>query len=403
MRFARTTGVPCMGMTARFHKSWADFGGLKPYAALEYETSQMIALGAVCSVGDQMHPRGTLDRGAYELIGKVYARIEAREPWTAGRKARFRRSACFRNPWRIAHQRKPPRYADEGAARMMMHLHHQFDMIDAQSDMNDYEMLVLPDRVALDVGMIKRLSEFVKKGGALLASGFSGVSEDGHELLLRELPIRPMGVSPFQTTYIRFGKTISCQVPPSDHVMYERGLRVMPANGGAGVATVVEPYFDRSWRHFSSHFQTPPQKASKYSAAVIRHRIAYIAYPVFGAFHQHGNLPFKLLVRNIIDQLLPEPLLRIGAPSSTEATMMWQKNRTIVHVLQYTPQRRTPKLDIVEEIVPLFDVPLSVKLPKVPKRVYLAPEIIELPFEHLRGRINLRVPRVDGHAMVVFE
>ena len=46
--------------------------------------------------------------------------------------------------------------------------------------------------------------------------------------------------------------------------------------------------------------------------------------------------------------------------------MMRQKNRTIVHILQYTPQRRTPKLDIVEEIVPLFDVPLSVKLPKVP-------------------------------------
>ena len=25
--FARTLGIPYMGMTARFHKSWADFGG----------------------------------------------------------------------------------------------------------------------------------------------------------------------------------------------------------------------------------------------------------------------------------------------------------------------------------------------------------------------------------------
>jgi hypothetical protein len=108
-------------------------------------------------------------------------------------------------------------------------------------------------------------------------------------------------------------------------------------------------------------------------------------------------------VRNIVSRLLPEPLLRIDAPSSTEATMMRQKNRTIVHILQYTPQRRTQKLDLLEDIVPIFDVPLSVKLAKAPKRVYLAPEEATLPFEYLRGRVNLRVPRVDGHAMVVFE
>jgi hypothetical protein len=136
---------------------------------------------------------------------------------------------------------------------------------------------------------------------------------------------------------------------------------------------------------------------------VIKGRVAHIAYPIFTAFHNHGNIPFKLLVRNILNLLLPEPLLRIDAPSSTEATMTRQKGRTIVHILQYAPQRRTQKLDLLEDIVPIFDVPLSVKLPKSPKRVYLAPEETTLPFEYLRGRVNLRVPRVDGHAMVVFE
>ena len=54
VRYARTFSKPVLGMTARFHKSWADFGGLKPYAALEFETSQMMAHGARCSVGDQL-------------------------------------------------------------------------------------------------------------------------------------------------------------------------------------------------------------------------------------------------------------------------------------------------------------------------------------------------------------
>src|SRR5207248_9001590 len=84
VRFARTFGRPYLGMTARFHKSWADFGGLKPRAALEYETAQMMAHGAQCSIGDQLHPRGTLDAAAYELIGRIYERVEACEPWLRG-------------------------------------------------------------------------------------------------------------------------------------------------------------------------------------------------------------------------------------------------------------------------------------------------------------------------------
>ncbi len=60
-------------MTARFHRNWADFGGLKPRAALQYETSQMMAHGAGCSIGDQMHPSGKLDPAAFELIGDAYS------------------------------------------------------------------------------------------------------------------------------------------------------------------------------------------------------------------------------------------------------------------------------------------------------------------------------------------
>lgn len=78
MRYARPLGKPCMGMTARFHKGWADFGGLKPYPALLYEVCQMLAHGTQCSIGDQMHPRGRLDAAAYDLIGKAYAHAEAR-------------------------------------------------------------------------------------------------------------------------------------------------------------------------------------------------------------------------------------------------------------------------------------------------------------------------------------
>jgi hypothetical protein len=242
----------------------------------------------------------------------------------------------------------------------------------------------------------------LKKGGAILATGYAGLSNDGSAVTFKELGITAEGKSPYTVTYLRFGE-IGDGVPKSDHVMYEPGLRVKPQKGTTGFGQVVEPYFERAWDHFCSHNQTPGAKATQYPIATLKGRVAYVPFPIFGAFSQHGNYPCRVLVKNLIDRLLPQPLLRVDAPTSTEATVMRQMNRTIVHLLQYCPERRTGKLDLVEDIVPLYDVPMSLKLAKKPKRVYSAPEEEEIPFDYSEGRVNLLVPEVEGHAMVVFE
>jgi len=151
VRFARTFDRPYLGMTARFHKSWADFGGLKPYAALEYETAQMIANGARCSIGDQMHPRGTLDRAAYENIGRVYARVTAREPWLHDAEV-VTQIAVLQPPERkVGQAARPPVGAGEGAVRMLTHLKHQFDLV-STIDVGRYELVIQSVVVPDDLG-----------------------------------------------------------------------------------------------------------------------------------------------------------------------------------------------------------------------------------------------------------
>lgn len=398
VRFARTFNREYMGMTARFHKSWADFGGLKPYPALEYETSQMIAHGAKCSIGDQLHPRGTLDPAAYDLIGRAYARIEAAEPYTQDAKpvtqiGLFQTSSAYFSTG-----------TDDGAVRMLTQLKHQFDVVVPDSKLDRYELLILPEGMQVDQKLGRRLDQYLKAGGSVLACGATGLNADSTALTWKSLPIHAHGSSPYQTTYIRFGQEIAQGVPPTDHVMYERGLRVTAAKGATVVARVVEPYFDRTWQHFSSHFQTPPDKLSKFAAAVLSGRVGYIAYPIFSAFANHGNLPYRMLVQNMIHQLMGEPLLQVQGPSSLEATVMRQPSgRTIVHLLNYCPERRTPTLDIVEDIVPLFEVRMNLKLSKKPKRVHLAPQEVPLDFEYANGRVKVCVPKVEGHQMIAIE
>jgi hypothetical protein len=191
--------------------------------------------------------------------------------------------------------------------------------------------------------------------------------------------------------------------------MYERGVRVTPTAGARSVAKVVDPYFQRAWDHFSSHNQTPPDRASRYAAAVLGKGVAYVAYPVFAAFATHGNVPYRQLVGNLIARLLPDPLIRVDGPSGLEVTVSRQARgsdhpaRSIVHLLYYTPERRARDLDLVEDIVPLHDLTVSLRCAKRPRRVYTAPDEVEIPFEYANGRANVCVPTVAGHAMVVLD
>jgi len=401
VRFARHFDRPYMGMTARFHKSWADFGGLKPYAALEYETSQMMAHGAKCSIGDQLHPRGTLDPAAYDLIGQVYARVAAREPWLVDTTA-VTQVGLFQAPAENIRTIQTGG-VDEGATRMLTQLRCQFDVVRPESAWEKYETLVMPDGIPVDEKMAARLKAYLKRGGKLLATGTSAMDAEGTKLDLPELGVKPQGLSPYTVTYIRFGKEIAAGVPPTDHVMYDQGVRVLAAAGTKVLARVVEPYFERAWNHFCSHNQTPGDKVTPYAAATLKGGAACIPLPIFGAFARHGNYPYRLLVQKMLDLLLPEPILKVDGPTGMETSVMRQGRRTIVHLLYYAAERRAQNLDIIEDIVPLANVAVALKLAKPPREAYLAPSRQPLSFEYSDGYARVTVPEVRGHEMVVFE
>jgi hypothetical protein len=402
VRYARTFPKPYMGMTGRFHRTWGDFGGLKPYPALEYETSQMIAHGARCSVGDQLPPRGQLDPASYELIGKAYQRVKEREPWLEGA-VPHSQVGLFQLPTSALQTTLNTSKSDEGAVRMLTQLKVQFDVVQKTSELERYDLLVLPDALPLEADLVKRLQAYLEKGGKILATGTSGLSPDGKQLILPEIGIEPLGFSPFSVTYIRFGEALGTGVPQTDHVVYEAGVRATPAAGTQVLAQVVEPYFERTWEHFCSHNQTPPAELTPYLAASLHGSVAYLSYTIFRLFALYGNQSHRWLVGNVMDLLLPEPLLKVKGPTGLETSLMEQEGRQIVHLLFYTPERRTPNLDLIEDIIPLYHLPLELKTDRQPARVYLAPEMTPLEFEYSGGYARTVVSEVNGHAMVVFE
>lgn len=403
VRYARNLGLDHLGMTGKFHKTWAGFGEYKNQAALEYECFTSLAEGSKVSIGDQLHPDGVLNPATYELIGAVYSQVEAKEPWCAGARA-VTEIALF-NPEAVGVADGRVDTSSGGALHMLLEGHHQFDIVDAEMDWTRYKVLILPDKIPLEETLAQRVRAYLDGGGKVIASHLSGLAAGSDEFALPELGVRYLAPARYSPDYLVPGPEIGEGILKAEHVMYERGLEVEPLPGADVLARVWHPYFDRTWEHFCSHRHTPVAGESPFPAVVATANTAYFVHPIFASLMRHGVTTYKKLFLNVLRRFVNEPLVRTSAPSTARITLLRQETpaRTVAHVLHYIPEQRYRDIQIVEDVIPLFSVELSVRLDRQPGRVYLAPVGTDLQSSWAAGRCRVTIPEVRGHAMVVFE
>lgn len=402
-RYARRLGVETVGMTGRFHTWWGDFHSFKNPAALEFECLRMLALGAKCSVGDQLHPTGKICQQTYRLIGSVYEKVEALEPWCEGVQPMAEIGVMTPEEFRPPDLGRVERIA-ASATRLLQELRHQFDVIDSKSDFSRYKLLILPDEIPLDGELTARLGDFLANGGALIASYRSGLRPEGGAFALPQLGVSLAGEAPYSPDFILPAR-LSRSLPDEPHVMYLKALAAEPTKGSEVLCPVVRPYFNRTYQHFCSHQHTPAEALADYPGVVRNGNCIYFAHPLFALYDQYAPLWCKKLLAEAIDLLLPEPLLRAVAPSTAVFTLNRQpsKNRMILHVLHYIPERRAALLETIEDVIPIQELPVSLKIEQQVLAVQLVPQQQPLEFRRVAGRVEFTLPKVEGHQAVAIE
>ncbi len=395
-RYFRNFGKQTMGMTARFHRTWGDFGGLKNQAALEFECFSMLAGGARCSVGDQLHPRGQLDQAVYDLIGPVYESVERKEPWCDG--------ARHLAPIAIM---RDDRMGDGvgGAVRALLECHEMFDVVDPDGDLASYEMLLVPDGLRVGEAIKGRLRRFVEKGGNLIICGESGLAPGEDRFAMSEIGVRHEKPAEYDPNFIcGLSEDFSEGIREFHYMMYEGGQYVEARPGSEVHARIGEPYFNRNWEHFCSHGPTPFDSESDRPAIVRNGNVIYFAHPIFRLYADQGARVYRQLIHNAICLLRSQPLLIDDLPSTARVGLLRQEDpeRMILHVLNYVAERRTD-LDVIEEAQTVVEAELAVRTEYQPEEVYLAPEREPVAFEFADGFTRVNIPRIDGHTMIVFE
>ncbi|MNL54578.1 hypothetical protein D3C87_1779190 [compost metagenome] len=79
------------------------------------------------------------------------------------------------------------------------------------------------------------------------------------------------------------------------------------------------------------------------------------------------------------------------------------EKRLVNHLLYASPVRRGENIEVIEDIIPLYDVQVSVRTEGRVQNVYLAPQMTPLNFSREEQIVHYTVPVLECHQMVVLD
>ncbi|OGV40247.1 MAG: hypothetical protein A2020_09940 [Lentisphaerae bacterium GWF2_45_14] len=408
-RYARNLGKPILNMTGRFHESWGDFGGLRTEASLEYDCINGIANCMRTTIGDHFHPRGDINYPMFELIKKIYGRLQKLEPWIENARALVDIAVIApENSFSLYHKSSGEKqHSLRGITRMLNELKYQFDILSVSQDFSTYKMIILPDCVTLKGELLQRVKNYEKNGGSIISSAWSGLDESRENFAMEEWGLNFKGDSPYDPAYISISdKTLSVGFPEMPVTLYEKGTEIEAAQGTKILAEIIAPYYNRGFDGEHAFLYLPPDKTTGKAALTRKGNIVHFSHPLCINYYNHAQVPMKNLLNNIISDLLPAPIVKAeNLPSFTRVTVTEQPGKRMVYIMSYVPEKRGDKIEMIEEPVKLSGIRISLRSDdKKCKSVYIAPDKENLGFTIDGDYLKTDTFSIEnGYAVIVFE
>ena len=204
----------------------------------------MIAFGAACNIGDQLHPTGLMDMETYRNIGQAYAYVEKIEQYGPGGKP-ISNLGLWLSIYGIP---------EMGASQMLLELQMDFQIAN-KDNLDAFETIIIPSRPVNGDENIKAIQRYMNNGGHVvfmaegaLKTDLSGFAFDvGADLV---------GHSLYDIDYTLPMPLLGEELIQSPTLNYIPAMRTAPHVGTEILAGIYEPYFSRTYEHYSSH-RTP--------------------------------------------------------------------------------------------------------------------------------------------------
>jgi hypothetical protein len=393
-KYFLSLGYPITAMSGKFHTAWGEFGGFKHPNALRYEAASMIAWGAHCNFGDQLHPSGEMDVSTYKNIGEAYAYVKEIEAYGIGGVPVARLGV-----WRSYDEAH-----DEGLVKILLEGQVNFDVANHAGDLQVFNVILIPGVACLDEASAERLNQFVDRGGSLVVMGAGALSRDRKKVIL-DVGAVYLGEATFDVDYLLLSDSLNGSLQETPFLNFKPAIRMQAEEGVEVLATIREPYFSRTYKTYTSHQNTPYQLEDSDHVGVIRKgKSLYFAHELDEMYFHHGARLHRDLFLRGLELVHSHPMVQTTLPSTGRVSLLHQVElkRYVVHLLFASPIQRG-NCEVIEDLVPLYEVPVRVDVPARIQRATLIPAMQELALEKRVEGVQVVVPEFTCHCAIAFD
>ncbi len=385
-------GKPFLAMTGKFHLDWGEFGGFKCKEALKAEIATMAMYGAGCSIGDHMHPDCEPEMETYKNIGYAFDYLEKIAPYCYG-------GETLADIGVFLSENKDNCDANEGVSNILLENQLDYDIV-VNNNFSKFKTVIVGEGVVLEGEALANLQKYVEAGGNLLFMGDSLINDGKFQI---DCGLNFLGDAEYDCDYLLPCSHI--EGIPDAPILCNLPAKRTERVDAEVFAEFITPYFSRTYGHFCGHKNTPHDKSSTLFPAIAKKgNVVYLAHSLARQYFEYGSLYHKRYFMMALNLIHDNSLKIKGMGSLGRCTIIDQpkKNRYCINMVYVSPVKRGCA-EIIEDIMPIYNIEVSLKTDKAPKRVYLGVTDEDLDFTFEKGILKFTLPRLECHETMVID
>lgn len=389
-KYFKNSGKGILAMTGKFHLAWGEFGGFKPKEALKFEIAMMGLYGVGASVGDHMHPDGEMEMQTYENIGYAYDYLEQIAPYCFDGDMVVNLGLYLGADWR----------ANEGVSKILIENQIDYAVV-ANNNFDKFDTVIVSAGAKMDEITLAAFQAFIDKGGKVLLMA-DALVQDGKFMI--DTGLEYLGAPEFDCDYLMTDENWE-DVPNAPMLCNHPGHRTKHVDAQV-IAEIMTPYFSRTYAHFCGHKNTPHNKAAvRMPGMAKKGNIVYLAHALSKQYDGYGCIYHKRYFMHALGLVYGgAPLCVKGLGSQGRCTAIEQKqnSRYCINLLYAAPHRRG-EAEIIEDILPVYNIEITLATDKAIQKVYNALTGEVLAFTKQADGIAFTLPKLECHASIVCE
>jgi hypothetical protein len=392
--------------------TWGDYA-LRDEAAFREEVAIELACCGRSLLSDDAYPSGNPDPAVYELYGRVNRRTRELEPFLRGcrpvKDVAILHSAdtiASKTPMLLSPDWRPsPAYHPvTGAHKTLAEGHLEFAILNSTvlvETLGQYKALVLPDQRILSEAEIAAIRQFVKDGGALVATHATGTRDANNRALENSaladvLGVKLAGEGKSVRPFLRVPAPLAGFGVPRMDVQVPGGYTRVQATTAKTLLSLVPGLGPKLAP--AAEPEGPGVTLNRYGKGIA----LYCAAPVFSAYYSNGPGMLRRLALWMLEQVHPAAARTVmleGATPNVEVFFNERGKDRFVHLVGYSGDKREVGPSQSQERPPVRGVRVRAKIAARPSAVMEAPSKRAVPFEWRDGVLSFEAPPFDVHGV----